>query len=226
MEWRDRQNHLVLMEVDHRIKNSLQIVSGLLHMQAATAGEAAPRFHNAALRINAIAAVHRQLYKSEYIGAVELGQHLRELCQQIVASASSEQVWSVEVDCPYLMIGSDIAVPLSLIVNELLTNSIQHSRPAAEGALHVAVQRDERSFSVRVSDPGNGPDPAGATRGLGSQLVESLGVQIRAILTREILRGRYVVTISVPYREPNLDPARLVHAGRPAPEGAKSVADI
>jgi len=98
-----------------------------------------------------------------------------------------------------LTIPNDIAVPLSLIVNELLSNSIQHSKPAGERALRVVVRSDAHRFSVGVSDPGNGPGPGPIISGLGTRLVESLAGQINATLTRESSDGRYTVTISVPH---------------------------
>jgi two-component sensor histidine kinase len=208
LELKDRQRDLILKEVDHRIKNSLQIVSSLLHLQARTAGGAAPQFHSAASRIGAIAAVHRQLHKSDYIGTVELGQHLIELCAQIAtASGSPDRPWSVSVDSVPLTIPNDIAVPLSLIVNELLSNSIQHAKPAGERVLRVVVRSDAHHFSVGVSDPGNGPGPAPIISGLGTRLVESLAGQINATLTRESSDGRYTVTISVPHVGASLDEA-------------------
>lgn len=207
LELKDRQRDLMLMEVDHRIKNSLQIVSGLLHLQARTAGEAAPQFHSAAARIGAIAAVHRQLHKSDYVGTVELRQHLVDLCEQVgAASASPDHPWSVSVHGQPLTIPNDIAVPLSLIVNELLTNSIQHSQSGAERGLLVAVGSDPDGFSVSVSDRGSGPGLTETSSGLGTRLVESLAGQLKATLRREISEGRYTVTISVPH--PSSNPGR------------------
>jgi hypothetical protein len=89
LEEKDRQKDLLLKEVDDRIKNSLQIVSSLLHMQAKTAGASASQFHNAAARISAIAAVHKQLHKSDYVGTVELDQYLTDLCQEIAKTSDS-----------------------------------------------------------------------------------------------------------------------------------------
>ncbi len=134
LEQKDRQKDLMLREVDHRIKNSLQIVSGLLHLQAKTAGAAASQFHSAAARVAAIAAVHQQMYKSDYSGTVQLDEYLTDLCRDIAtASDSSDRAGSLIVDAAPLTISIDIAVPLALVVNELLTNAIQHSRPVGEG---------------------------------------------------------------------------------------------
>jgi two-component sensor histidine kinase len=121
LEEKDRQKSMMLKEV-HRIKNSLQIVASLLHLEATTAGAAAPQFRDAAARITAIATVHKQLHKSDYIGTVQLDQYLTDLCQEIAtASGIPKRGLSLIVDAGPLIVANDIAVPLALIVNELLT---------------------------------------------------------------------------------------------------------
>jgi two-component sensor histidine kinase len=201
LEEKDRQKEMLLKEVDHRIKNSLQVVSSLLHLQAKTAGAAAAQFHNAAARISAIAAVHKQLHKSDYVGTVELDQYLSDLCEEIAtASGSAERPRSVVVDAVSLTIPNDIAVPLGLIVNELLTNAIQHSRPAGEdNALRVLVTSCRDDFSVSVSDKGGGPDPAQTATGLGTRLVDALVRQLNGTIAKELLATGYTVTVTVPH---------------------------
>jgi two-component sensor histidine kinase len=202
LELKDRQRDLLLKEVDHRIKNSLQIVSALLHLQAKTAGGAESQFRNAAARITAIAAVHRQLHKSDYVGTVELDQYLTDLCQEIAnASGNFDRSGSLVVDAVPLTIPNDIAVPLALIVNEVLTNAIQHSRPVGEGgAVKVVVRSRPDEFSVCVSDPGSGPGLTQATSGLGTRLVDALARQINATITKQRLIAGYAVTVTVPHR--------------------------
>jgi two-component sensor histidine kinase len=200
LEQKDRQKDLMLKEVDHRINNSLQIVASLLNLQAKTAGAAASQFHNAAARVAAIAAVHQQMYKSDYSGTVRLDQYLTDLCRDIAtASDSSDRAGSLIVDAAPLTISNDIAVPLALIVNELLTNAIQHSRPVSEGGdIHVTVRSHPDKFSVSVSDPGIGPDPAQTTSGLGTRLIDALVRQINGTITKQSVDARYTVTIAVP----------------------------
>ncbi|HYK78400.1 MAG TPA: sensor histidine kinase [Micropepsaceae bacterium] len=214
LEQKDRQKALMLKEVDHRIKNSLQIVASLLHLQANIAGPVASQFRNAAGRVAAIAAVHQQLHKSDYVGTVQLDQYLTDLCQGIaIASGSPDRAWSLVVDAAPLTISNDIAVPLALIVNELLTNAIQHSKPVGESrTLNVVVSSQPDDFSVSVSDPGAGPDPA-RTAGLGTRLIGSLVGQINATIARQSLAGRYTVTVTVPHRRSSLvtDHSREVH---------------
>jgi two-component sensor histidine kinase len=202
LEEKDRQRDLLLKEVDHRIKNSLQVVSSLLHLQAKTAGAAAVQFHNAAARITAIAAIHKQLHKSDCVGTVELDQYLTDLCQEIAAaSGSQDHTWSLIVNAAPLTIPNDTAVPLGLIVNELLTNAIQHSRPTGkDNVLRVSVNIHPDDFSVSVSDQGTGPEATKTTTGLGTRLVDALVLQLNATVTKQSLTTGYSVTIAVPHR--------------------------
>ena len=200
LELKDRQKDLLLKEVDHRVKNSLQIVSSLLYLQSRTAGAAEAQFRNAAARVSAIAAIHHQLHKADYAGTVQLDQYLTDLCEEIAtASGGPERGCSLTVDALPLTISNDIAVPLALIVNELLTNAIQHSQAVAEGgAIRVVVSSHPNDFSVSVSDPGSGPDPSRTTLGLGTKLVDALTHQIKATITKQSLITGYTVTVTVP----------------------------
>jgi two-component sensor histidine kinase len=204
LEASGRQKDLLIKEVDHRIKNSLQIVSSLLHMHANTAGAAAGQFHNAAARVTAIAAVHKQLHKSDDVGTVALDQYLVDLCQEITAaSSSSDQAWTIAVNADPLVISTDLAVPFGLIVNELVTNAIQHSRPSSGGErVQIVLKTAPDSFSVSVSDGGNGPPPHAdmQTSGLGARMVEAFARQIDAKITKERKPASYAVTVTVPRR--------------------------
>jgi two-component sensor histidine kinase len=206
LELKDRQKDLMLKEVDHRIKNSLLIVSSLLHLQAKGAGAAEAQFHKAAARISAIAAVHQQLHKSDYVGTVQLDEYLTNLCHEIAnASGSSDCAWRLVVDAVPLTIANDIAVPLALIVNELLTNAIQHSRPMGYGGtVHVVVRSHPDDFSVSVTDPGGGPGLAQTTSGLGTRLVDALTRQINATITKQRSVASYTVTLTVPHHPPRI----------------------
>jgi two-component sensor histidine kinase len=198
------QKDLLLKEVDHRIKNSLQIVSSLLHLQAKTAGPAASEFNNAAARVAAIALIHEQLHKYDYVGILALDRYLIDLSQAIASAASSiDRAWTIIVHADPLIVSTDTAVPLGLIVNELVTNAIQHSRPAGEGgSVHIVLEADAGNFSMSVSDPGDGPavpqsGELGARRaGLGTRLVETLARQINATVTKGRSAEGYTVTVA------------------------------
>ena len=201
LEESGRQKDLLMQEVDHRVKNSLQIVSSLLYMQAKTAGAAASQFNDAAARVAAIAAVHQQLHKLDAVGTVVLDRYIIDLCKQITAASSSpDRMWPLVVDADPLIISTDVAVPLALIVNELITNAIQHSGTIGEGgSVHVSLKNHADMFSIGVSDPGKGPAPDVEPKaGLGTRIVEALAQQIHATVTKERLAAGYKVTVAVP----------------------------
>src|ERR1700685_1481064 len=209
LEESGRQKDILLKEVDHRVKNSLQIVSSLLYLQAKTAGPAAIQFQNAAARVAAIAAVHQQLHSYDDVGTVAVDRYLIDLCREITTvSSSPDRTWPLVVDADPLIICTDVAVPIALIVNELITNAIQHSRPVSQGgSVHVTLKDHTDHYSISVSDPGDGPaaakipDSLGSRHsGLGTRIVETLARQIDATIAKEVLATGYKVTVTVPHR--------------------------
>jgi anti-sigma regulatory factor (Ser/Thr protein kinase) len=107
------------------------------------------------------------------------------------------------VDANPLVIRTDLAVPLGLSVNELVTNSLQHSRPRAEaGACRLLLKTAPDSFSISVSDEGNGP-PLHAdtqTSGIGARMIEAFARQIEATITKGRNSAGYGVRVTVPRR--------------------------
>jgi two-component sensor histidine kinase len=168
----------------------------------------ASEFHNAAARVAAIAAVHQQLHQYDDVGTVALDRYLIDLCQQLTAASSSpDRVWPLFVDANPVIVSTDVAVPLALIVNELVTNAIRHSRPVDEsGSVHIVLKDYANNFSISVSDPGSGPavktlDSLGTRHsGLGTRIVETLARQIDAALATELSATGYTVTVTVPHR--------------------------
>jgi two-component sensor histidine kinase len=152
LEESGRQKDLLMKELNHRVKNSLQIASSLLLLQAKAPGPAARQFHSAAARVAAIAAVHQQLHRYDDVGTVMLDRYLLDLCQEITAAlSSSDRARPLVVDADPLIISTDVAVPLALIVNELITNAIQHSRPLGEsGNVHIVLKNHADNFSIRA----------------------------------------------------------------------------
>jgi two-component sensor histidine kinase len=212
LEESGRQKDVLMKELNHRVKNSLQIVSGLLQLQARAGGPAADQFHSAAARVTAIAGVHQQLHQYDDVGTVVLDRYLIDLCQEITAASSSpDRAWPLIVDAVPLIIPTDVAVPLALIVNELITNAIQHSNPVGgSGDIQVVLKNYADNFSIIVSDSGESPPapqtavlgtpPAPQTAGLGTLIVETLTRQINATLAKERSAGGYAVTVTVPHR--------------------------
>jgi len=188
------QKGLLLKEVNHRIRNSLQIVASILNLQGAHVEhkEAAAALQNASARVLAIAAVHERLFTGNDIRVVHLGTFITSLCANIgdaVGRASR-----VDVDLASVEVPTDLAIPIALAVNELLTNAIKYGRPP----YRVSLKVEGGHLLLTVNDAGEGPARGEKRSGFGSSIVQAVSKQLAATL--ETTRGPegYLVTLSVP----------------------------
>lgn len=181
-----QQKDLLLKEVNHRVKNGLQMVAGLLSLQSRFAAdpEVAAQLEGAQRRVMTVARVHQRLYQSDEIGIVELGQYLRGMCDDLVRSmADAGGRFGVVVDVPAIGVAADKAVLLGLVVNELVTNALRHAYGGGRGLVQVVVESADGSLALAVRDSGpglpDGFDPARG-RGFGMKLVRGLAQQLNA----------------------------------------------
>ncbi len=177
---------ILLREVNHRIKNSLQLVSSMLSLQSGRLDDPQLRaaIQEAQLRVQAVATVHERLYRSEDFKSVDLDVFLETLCRDLQKSVADEDgdAIAVEVTAEPVTIANDRAVPAALILNELLTNAIKYAYPERSGTVTVALKKlDEGRVSLTVADDGVGLPEAFAERrhaSLGFRIIEGLVRQI------------------------------------------------
>ncbi|MBA3511405.1 histidine kinase dimerization/phosphoacceptor domain -containing protein [Sphingomonas sp.] len=175
-----------LREIDHRTKNNYQTVVALLMLQAQRAQlpEVSQALRDAADRVNAVSRASEQLaLRSEDLGTVRLGDHLCELCEQIRRGLSRDEV-KVECDIDDLSASTEKAIHLSIIVNELVTNSLKHAfNNGSGGVIRVSSETRPDGVAIIVEDNGSGiPErPPGARSGLGTRLVERFVTQVGAV---------------------------------------------
>jgi two-component sensor histidine kinase len=183
----------LLYEVNHRVKNSLQVVMSLLYLQENQVRDPVGRqaLVDARARVNVIASIHQSLYKHGTHTEVELCSYLGELASSIVSSLDAAQRLKVDVQCSSeVTLPIQQAVPLALIVAELLTNSIKYA--FADGiAGRILVQAEAQGSSLRllVSDNGCGLPPEfnpTHSTGVGMRVIRALTKQLRA--TMEVLQ--------------------------------------
>jgi two-component sensor histidine kinase len=194
LEAQVEQKELLLREVNHRVKNSLQIVSGILQLQLPYMhGAAADAMRNSATRVMAIATVHERLYKGANVASVELDRFLADLCHEIGRAYGCPHGIVARVE--RVAVPTDMAVPLALIVNELVTNAVKHIGPPCD----IAVQVDPgRSLKLTVSDHGAGPPLENASHGLGSRIIQAFSSQLRATVETKRRAPGYTVELTVP----------------------------
>lgn len=179
-------------ELNHRVKNNLMMVSGLLSVQARGSRQPAVREEllKAVARVQSIADVHASLYRNSGKGDVEFGDYLEDLCKGLSQVVADEGRLRLEVECEPAIVRLDQAVPLGLIVNELVTNAAKHAYPPPrDGAIRVRLVKADGGLSLSVGDDGHGLPDGAETKpgGLGMKLVQSLVQQVGGEL--EIRRG-------------------------------------
>src|ERR1700689_756945 len=185
------RHQILLKEVNHRVKNSLQVVTAMLQLQASSVGDPAlsERLNEASSRVNAVGRAYERLaYNADYEN-IELVEYLREIIGDLeptVAPCKIEFEASEEIQ-----IAADRAILVGLIINELVSNAGKYAYPDCPGgSIWVRlVQPDNNSVLVSVRDEGVGLpvgfDPT-AGKGLGLRLVNALSQQLGAQLTRPL----------------------------------------
>jgi two-component system, sensor histidine kinase PdtaS len=145
---------MLTREMSHRVKNSLASVVGLLRVQSCSAQseEVQNALKDAASRITTVAQVHDQLWRSNRIGFVDVADFAGELCMKL------QETLACEIDCDFdhLMIPADNAIPLGLLINELVTNAAKHAYSDKSGEIQVAGEGRGAELHVVVTDQGVG----------------------------------------------------------------------
>jgi two-component sensor histidine kinase len=179
----------LLREVNHRVANSLQLVSAFVQMQSSALTDTAAKaaLQDTQRRIEAIAQVHRRLYTGDTVDTVAMDDYLASLLAEL------EEAWSTPTAPRSLRLVSepiamttDRAVSLGVIVNELVSNACKYAyAPGASGEVRVALARDgEGRFRLCVEDDGCGIDPAAPPRGtgLGTRVIGAMAKSLQATL--------------------------------------------
>jgi two-component sensor histidine kinase len=176
-----RQQKMLTEECHHRLLNNLQMIVALLLLQSQKEAnrEVASRLSAAAERVRAIAGLHHHLHSMDGTPTVDFKPYLARLCRDHSTMSMSEERADqvIAVDAIELSLPTTIGIPLSLIVNELVTNAIKHGR----GRIAVTLAPSGKRHALSVCNDGaglpEGFDPT-ACKGLGMKLVSSLAAQI------------------------------------------------
>jgi two-component sensor histidine kinase len=181
------QQAIMLREVDHRVGNSLQLITSLLGLQAAKLTDPAARgiLRTAAERVEAVSLVHRRLYTSDDLEFVRMDQYLTGLIDELRRAATADTAGQcVELRAAAVRLETDKAVPIGLIVNELVTNALKYAySPGEPGIVRVSLERDDAGIvTLIVEDDGAGISDRVPAKGggLGTTIVRSMAETLRA----------------------------------------------
>jgi len=179
------QRDLLLREVYHRVKNNLQMIDGLLVMHNRRTSDPAGRQAIQGLRdrVYALGLVHQQLMDSRDLKTFDIAPFLKELSINLVQAGASQDV-ALSIKAIPLDVGLDFAIPLGLLVTELVTNSLKHAFPSGSGRIEVEFTRaEDGTLALVVSDDGQGYGDGGAEAdsrkpGLGLGIIGGLVTQL------------------------------------------------
>jgi PAS domain S-box-containing protein len=183
-----REKEVLLKEIHHRVKNNLQVVESLLSLQAEHLKDekALAIFKNSQSRIASMALVHEKLYQSEDLARIDFGAYIRDLTNSLFTSyALAPGTVTLGMDIEDVALDIDTSIPLALIINELVTNSLLHAFPQGrKGQIRIGLHADDgNDLTLVFTDDG-----VGLPEAIDIHNTETLGLQLVSLLVKQ-LRG-------------------------------------
>jgi two-component sensor histidine kinase len=188
---KNQENELLLREIHHRVKNNLQTISSLLNLQSAGIEDATAlaAVQESRDRVRSMSLIHQKLYQGEQLASVEMKDYFETMGQAMLQSFGPQaRHVTLKVDMPLMALDVDTAIPIGLIVNELMTNSLKYAFPdQREGAIEISLcAEDEHTLALRIADNGAGSGAVDHSEwrnsgtGFGNRLVQLLVQQLGA----------------------------------------------
>ncbi|MFT4599869.1 MAG: two-component sensor histidine kinase [Arenicella sp.] len=187
------EREVLIREVHHRVKNNLQIVSGMLNIQANSGVD--DKTKEALLdnrkRVQSMAIVHQKLYQHKDINEVHLKEYLSHLIDEVESQNDSEIDIEIEQSIEDLSLPIDLTIPLGLILTEVLSNSFKHAfKNKASGQIKISLKREASNYFLKVQDDGLGfKENEMRSDAFGTKLIQSLSKSISAKSSWENLDG-------------------------------------
>src|ERR1700676_2089564 len=197
---------MLMQELTHRIKNSLQFIAAMVMIEARShkSGEGKAALERVSHRITALGQLYSTLSKADTVEAVDAATYLDELCRDLIGSVHKEGDTSIvlETDFESELLPTDRAIPIGLIINELVTNAVKYAFPGeAKGTVMVTLKRVPGELRLTVADDGQGLDPRRADSGLGGRLVDGFAQQLGGQVERKADGQGTTVHLILPLRE-------------------------
>lgn len=197
----------LLKEVHHRVKNNLQIITSLLALQSSFIEDEETKrlFRYSQYRINSMAMVHELLYQLDDLSKIKLDLYIQTLSSNLIKSMKgSNNNIQMNLDIPELFLNIDTVIPLGLLINEILTNSLkyglQHDIEVPYGRLYIKIIHLEKdNYIMYIGDNGNGfkdETKFRAANSLGLMLIHNLTIQLKGTIEKDnnSIGTNYIIT--------------------------------
>ena len=196
---KNQQNELLLKEIHHRVKNNLELVKSLISLQSAQLEDSATKDAMMASqnRVQSMGIIHQKLYQGKNLGSIEMKDYFLNLGEGILDTFNVDDKVKIECAMDNLELDVDTAVPIGLIVNELLTNALKYAFPEdAKGNISISLSKSNpETLTLKVSDNGIGKTIGLAPKGtgFGAQLIKLLTQQLNGKMTENSKNGTSVL---------------------------------
>ena len=185
---RNKYIETLLKELNHRVKNNLQLVSSLLQKQAnlSTDSSAKVALLDTKNRLLSLILLHQRLYGNENTTQIFMPKYLKELAESILISYHSIEEEDIIYDTDDVWLDVELAISIGLMANELITNSFKHAFDnISEPKLFISFKRDRTNFILRIKDNGVGMNKNSESSSFGMELIELLTKQLKGKLEKE-----------------------------------------
>jgi two-component sensor histidine kinase len=214
LEQASRDKDVLVQEVHHRVKNTIQMTSALLHLQerGLASAEARMALKEAQSRMLVMSKVYEALLQPSYgsVADVEMSSLIATLVAALRDGSPGGDRIQLRTECAGMMVDASQAVPIGLIVNEAVTNALKHGFPGGKsGHIWVELKASGGACSLRVEDDGVGFEEPVREGSLGIRLMRSLARQLGARLS---LKGEAGTCVCVEWRMPNVQARKREHA--------------
>ena len=189
-----KQKTILLKEIHHRVKNNLQLISGLLYLQSVKHKntEVTAMIDESQKHINSIALVHEMLYKDDTLSLVSMKKYFNELGTRLLQVSDQEEI-KFMLNVIDVALPVDYATTLGLIVNELITNSLKYAFTSEKGMVTISLKEiNPNEYLFTYADNGKGyaiDNRSNTNKTLGQKLIKMLAEEIEADLTIENKNG-------------------------------------
>ncbi len=185
LQQQNKDKEFLLKEIHHRVKNNLEIVSSLLALQSSQVSDpnVAEAMQESQNRVHSMSMIHQRLYQGKNLASIDMNDYFISLSQHVLDSFGADQRITLEYAVENMELDVDTAVPLGLIVNELLTNALKYAFPGnRSGKIKIGLRQmeNENSIALEVVDDGVGQQENQVTRGTG------FGTQLISLLTQQL----------------------------------------